>query len=365
MTIGTRPEAIKLMPVIRALENRGAGPMVFLTGQHQELLDPTLEALGISATEDLNLMQPSQSLASLSARVLTGMQELLQRHRPRMLVVQGDTTTVSMAALAAFYEDVPVAHVEAGLRTGVARNPFPEELNRKLVACIAGLHFAPTPRARENLLRENVPAEKIHLVGNTAIDALFLCRDRVISRAPGAAVAELLRLDRSLVLVTAHRRESFGEDMVAIIRGVARLATALHDSIRVVFPVHLNPSVQSVARELLGGIPNVRLLEPLSYLDFVAVLLRARLIITDSGGLQEEAAALGVPVLVVRRTTERPEAIEAGVAELVGPDEDRIFEAGRLLLCDPTAHSHRAIPTDVFGDGQAAERIAQVICATG
>ena len=360
--IGTRPEAVKLMPVVRALEEAGAPPAVYVTGQHRELLAPILADLGLIPAEDLGVMQPNQALGDLSARLLIAVQALLRRRRPGTLVVQGDTTSVAMGALAAFYEDVRVAHVEAGLRTGDRRNPFPEEMNRRLVGCVADLHFAPTARARDNLLAENVPPEKIHLVGNTVVDALFHARDRLVpGLPPDPATEPLLRSPRPLVLVTAHRRESFGPDLMAIAEGLRKLATAFAGRIEVVYPVHLNPNVDSVMRGALTGAPGVHLTPPLSYLRFLQLLLRARLVITDSGGVQEEASALGIPFLCARRASERLEAVEAGVGELVGPDAEALFAAAARLLEDEAAHARRAIPTGVFGDGKAAPRIARIL----
>jgi UDP-N-acetylglucosamine 2-epimerase (non-hydrolysing) len=363
--IGTRPEAIKLMPVVRALERAGAAPAVYVTGQHRELLAPILADLALVPAEDLGVMQPNQALADLSARLLSAVQALLRRRRPGTLVVQGDTTSVAMGALAAFYEDVRVAHVEAGLRTGNRRNPFPEEMNRRLVGSIADLHFAPTPRARDNLLAENVPAESIHLVGNTVVDALFHARDHLVPRLPAdPATAPLLRSPNRLVLVTAHRRESFGPDLLAIAEGLKRLASAFAGRIEIVYPVHLNPNVDAAMRGALAGIPGIHLTPPLSYLRFVQLLLRARLVVTDSGGVQEEAAALGVPFLCARRTSERLEAVAAGVGELVGPDTDALFAAAARLLQDESYHARRATPTAAFGDGQAGERIARILLGT-
>jgi UDP-N-acetylglucosamine 2-epimerase (non-hydrolysing) len=360
--IGTRPEAVKLMPVVRALEQAGAPHAVYVTGQHRELLAPTLAELGLVPAEDLGVMQPDQGLGDLSARLLIAVQGLLRRRRPGVLVVQGDTTSAAMGALAAFYADVRVAHVEAGLRTGHRRNPFPEEMNRRLVTCVADLHFAPTPRARENLLAENVPAESIHLVGNTVVDALFHAREHLLPRLPlDPAMEPLLRSPRRIVLVTAHRRESFGPDLLAIAEGLKKLAAAFAGRIDIVYPVHLNPNVDSVMRGALGGVAGVHLTPPLSYLRFLQLLLRARVVITDSGGVQEEAAALGIPFLCARRTSERLEAVEAGVGELVGPEADALFSAAARLLEDEAAHARRAKPTTAFGDGKAAQRIARVL----
>jgi UDP-N-acetylglucosamine 2-epimerase (non-hydrolysing) len=360
--IGTRPEAIKLMPVVRALEAAGAAPAVYVTGQHRELLRPILHDLELKPAEDLEVMQPDQSLGELSARLLTSIQALLRRRRPALLVVQGDTTSVAMGALAAFYENVRVAHVEAGLRTGDPRNPFPEEMNRRLTACIARLHFAPTPRARENLLRENVPSSSIHVVGNTVVDALFHARDRLVPRLPPDPVLEpLVRSPHRLVLVTAHRRESFGADLRAIGEALKRLAGAFAGRAEIVYPVHLNPNVDAVMRGALAGVAGVHLTPPLPYVRFVQLLLRARLVITDSGGVQEEASALGIPFLCARRSSERLEAVEAGVGQMVAPEAGALFDAAARLLDDDAAHARRAVPTQAFGDGRAGSRIAEVL----
>lgn len=364
--IGTRPEAVKLMPVVRALEEAGAPPSVYVTGQHRELLAPILADLALRPAEDLGVMQRDQSLGDLSARLLASVQGLLRRRRPRVLVVQGDTTSVAMGALAAFYEDVRVAHVEAGLRTGERRNPFPEEMNRRLVACMADLHFAPTPRARDNLLKENVPAEKVHVVGNTVVDALFHARDRLLpGLPPDPATEPLLRSPRDLVLVTAHRRESFGADLLQVAEALRQLASAFAGRIDIVYPVHLNPNVDSTMRGALAGVSGVHLTPPLSYLRFVQLLLRARIVITDSGGVQEEAAALGIPFLCARRASERLEAVEAGVGEMVPPDAGALFAAAARLLSDEKAHARRAVPTAAFGDGRAGRRIAEILLRTG
>lgn len=360
--IGTRPEAIKLMPVIRAFEHVGVSPKVFVTGQHRELLEPILTELNIAHVENLRLMEDDQSLGDLSARVLTRMQEVLRRHQIHLLVVQGDTTSAAMSALAGFYENVAVAHVEAGLRTGSRRNPFPEEMNRRLIACLADLHFAPTTQARENLLREGVPSGRIHVVGNTVIDALFYVRDHLLDRmAPDPLLEQVVARGRQIVLVTGHRRESFGTDLASICRGIRELANTFSSSIEIIYPVHLNPNVQREVWPILSSVTNIRLTEPLSYMRFVEVMLRSKLIITDSGGVQEEAAALGIPVLVTRQTCERLEAVEIGVSEVVGPDKNKIVEAAYRLLTDEHVYRNRAVPSSVFGDGHSAERIVQVL----
>lgn len=356
ITVGTRPEAIKLAPVVLALRAAGMSTFLLSTGQHREMLDQVLGAFSLEPDRDLELMRPEQTLAGLSAAILSAADRLLEEIGPARVVVQGDTTTVAMVALAAFYRQIPVAHVEAGLRTHERYDPFPEEMNRTLLGSLADLHFAPTPEARANLLAEGIPEEAIHVVGNTVVDALFEMRRRVADQPP----AELSLPDpggRHLVLVTGHRRENFGAGFEGIFEGLARIAEEHGDRVLLVYPVHLNPRVRSPAYQLLGGIPNLQLVEPLGYAPFVKLLTMARLVITDSGGVQEEAAALGVPTLVTRRTSERPEALEAGVAELVGTDPERIARAAGVLLTDGGAHRSRARPTDAFGDGRASERI--------
>ena len=359
VALGTRPEVIKLAPVILALRQRGLSTFVLSTGQHREILQQALAAFDLIPDRDLGVMRPDQNLAHLSAALLQGMDAVLQEVQPRWVVVQGDTSTVAMVALTAFYHRVPVAHVEAGLRTGVKYDPFPEEMNRTLLGPLADLHFAPTEPACRNLLREGVPEERIHRVGNTVIDALRQMQDRVADR-PAEDFGLELPEDRPLVLVTGHRRENFGRGLQQVFDGLRRLAKAFPE-VFILFPVHLNPNVQRAAREHLDSVPNIHLSEPLGYAAFVKAMTSARLIITDSGGVQEEAAALGVPVLVTRNTSERREAIDAGVAELVGTDGGRLLDAARRLLTDPDLHAARAQPTDVFGDGCSGERIAAIL----
>lgn len=362
LLIGTRPEAVKLMPVARALERHGTRPWIFVTGQHAALLRPQMATLGLVPDEDLELMEPDQDLAGLSARLLLAVQALLRRRRPATLVVQGDTTSAVMGALAAFYEGVRVAHVEAGLRTHLPRNPFPEELNRRLTACLAELHFAPTERARGHLLAEGIAADAVHVVGNTVVDAVFDVRDRVLpGLPPDPALAPLFDSARHLLLVTAHRRESFGADLDALAEALLRLARAFEGRLEIVYPVHLNPRVDGPMRARLGGVTNVHLTPPLDYPRFVQLLARARLVLTDSGGVQEEAAALGVPLLVARRASERPEVFEAGLGELVGLDTETIVAAAARLIDDDAEHARRARPSPVFGDGRAGERIARIL----
>lgn len=362
VAVGTRPEAIKLAPVMAALGRRGAPTFLLSTGQHREMLAQMLDVFELTPDRDLAVMCPDQSLAGLSAALLTAADRLLAEVEPSWVVVQGDTTTVAMVALAAFYRGLRVAHVEAGLRTGARRDPFPEEINRTLLGHLADLHFAPTPKARANLLAQGVDPAAVHVVGNPVIDALFAMRERVRDRPPSELGLELTPGKR-LVLVTGHRRESFGGGLREVFRGLERLAEELAGEIEIVYPVHLNPKVREAAAEVLEEVEGVRLVEPLDYAAFVELLTSAALIVTDSGGVQEEAAALGVPVLVTRRTSERPEALEAGIAELVGTDAGRVAESARRLLTDPELYARRAVPTDVFGDGRAGERIAEVLCS--
>lgn len=360
VALGTRPEVIKLAPVVEALRRQGTPTYLLSTGQHREMLDPILSAFCLVPDRDLAVMRPDQTLAGLSSALLAAMDGFLDEIRPAQVVVQGDTTTVAMVALAAFYRQIPVAHVEAGLRTGQRYDPFPEEMSRVLLGHLAELHFAPTPRARENLLAQGVDEGTIHVVGNTVVDALRATARRVAGRSfeelglpePGG---------RGLVLVTGHRRESFGRPLRDVFTALRRIAEALSDSVLLVYPVHLNPNVRTAARELLTGIDNLLLTDPLEYPAFVKLLTSAELVITDSGGVQEEAASLGVPVLVTRRTSERPEALEAGVAELVGTDPERIADEALRLLTDAEHHARRARATDAFGDGRAGERIARLL----
>lgn len=357
---GTRPEAVKMAPVVRALAgHHGLRAVVTVTGQHRELLDGVNEMFGVTPAHDLDVIRDRQSLSGLFARVLTGMERVLREDRPDLVLVQGDTTTATAAALAAFHERVPVAHLEAGLRTGEATSPFPEEANRRLTARLAALHLAPTPGARGNLLAEGVPEAAVVVTGNTVIDALL----HVVSGAasPGdPRLRPLGRDGRSLLLVTLHRRESWGEPMAAVCRAVARVARAL-PHVDVVVPVHPNPVVHDVVHAALGGLPNVLLTGPLGYGDFARTLARARVVLTDSGGIQEEAPSLGVPVLVARDLTERPEGVAAGTAALVGTDEETVWRATVGLLTDDEAHARMARAINPYGDGRAAQRCVSAI----
>lgn len=360
--IGTRPEAIKLAPVVHELTRRGQPPHVLVTGQHDELLLPILRDLEIEPSENLRLMRPAQTLAGISAAVLDRVAESLRGQSFRWLLVQGDTTSAAMGALAGFYEDVPVMHIEAGLRTHSPRNPFPEEANRRMIGGLATLHCAPTEAARDNLQREGVDPDSIHVVGNTIVDSLHhAIKNWIPKLEPNPLLAKLGDSGRSLVIVTCHRRESIGDDMIAVFRGVWRIADAFAGDVDVLFPVHLNPGVQQLANQTLRGTENVHLVEPMGYLRFIEALKMAKVVITDSGGVQEEAATLGVPLLVVRRTCERMEAVSAGVSQLVPPDDERLFHAASELLSDDDVYRKYARPTTAFGDGHASQRIADLL----
>lgn len=359
---GTRPEAIKLFPVVRALQAAGGMETVTcVTAQHRGLLDQVLAIAGLSPDIDLDLMEPGQSLDRLTARLLTGLGEVMDRVRPDRVVVQGDTATAMVGALAAYYRKIPVAHVEAGLRSGDIYQPWPEEVNRRIVAPIADLHFAPTDTAAAALARENVTAG-VHVTGNTVIDALLWTRGRIAETPALAGDLDPLATrfaGKRIVLVTTHRRENFGDGMAAIARGIARIAA--RDDVAVIFPMHPNPNVGAVMDEWLGTPDNVARIAPLDYPHFIRALELCDLALTDSGGVQEEAPALGKPVLVMRDTTERPEGVAAGTARLIGTDEDRIVSEVFTLLDEKAAYSAMARAHNPFGDGQASTRIARII----
>lgn len=362
LVVGTRPEAIKLLPVYRALVSKGAEVAVMTTGQHREMVDPLMDVLGFKVTTSLAIEDRAPSLAQLSARLLAAFDEPLRIRRPDWIVVQGDTTSVAMGALASYYHDIPVAHVEAGLRTGRPREPFPEELNRQIVGRIASLHFAPTQNARTNLLREGIADSAIHVVGNTIVDALHDIQSRVLPTVEDTPdVAAILASDRPLLLVTAHRRENHGQGLADLATALARLAREMDGGLQIAFPVHLNPLASAPIRERLSDVAGVRLLEPLLYPQFLKLLARARVVLTDSGGVQEECAALGIPLLIARNVTERTEAVDCGVGEIVGVDPERIFSATMRLLREANLHASRSVPSQAFGDGHAGERIASLL----
>lgn len=359
---GTRPEAVKMAPVVRRLaETPGVEARICVTAQHRQMLDPVLALFGLRPDVDLDLMRPDQPLAELTAALFNGLDPVLERLQPHWVLVQGDTTTAMAAALLAFYRRVRLGHVEAGLRTGDKWQPFPEEVNRRVATAVADLHFAPTAWARDNLLREGVPPDQVVLTGNPVIDALLEIAARPCDLAAGplAGVPDGQRI----VLVTAHRRENFGRPLEDIFQALRALAEAYAGRVHIIYPVHMNPNVRQPAQRLLGGVPNIRLLEPLDYLPMVHLMRRAHLILTDSGGLQEEAPALGTPVLVLRQVTERPEALQAGTARLVGTDPERILAEARRLLDDPQAHAEMARAANPFGDGHAAGRIVEALLA--
>lgn len=354
---GTRPEAVKMAPVVAAL--RAAPdlvPVVLVTAQHREMLDQVLGVFGITPDRDLDIMQPQQTLVDIATRALQGLAAALAELRPDLVVVQGDAHTTFIGALAAYYQRIPIAHVEAGLRTADKYQPFPEEMNRRMTTALADLHFPPTTWARENLLREGVPPERIFLTGNTVIDALQAIRARGV--APPADLPDLG--GRRMVLVTTHRREHWGEPLRQIYLALLDLLEQFPD-IAVVFSVHPNPAVRRIVTAVLDGHPRAHLIEPPEYAPFVALMERAYLILTDSGGIQEEAPALGRPVLVLREKTERPEGVAAGTARLVGTDRARIVAEAARLLSDPAAHAAMARARNPYGDGRAAERIVQAI----
>jgi UDP-N-acetylglucosamine 2-epimerase (non-hydrolysing) len=357
---GTRPEAIKLAPVIRAVEaDRELSARVLVTAQHRELLDQMLELFEIAPDIDLDLMRPGQTLAELTHRVMDGMDRILERERPDLILVQGDTTTVFVAALAAFYRGVPVGHVEAGLRSFDLANPFPEEANRRLTTQIAALNFAPTSRAESNLLDERIPRDRVFLTGNTVVDALLSVSDRPDLPPPPNGWAGL-EAEACRVLVTLHRRESWGEPLAAICRALRAAVDAL-PQLHVVYPVHPQPRVREAVDPVLRGHPRIRLIEPIDYLDNVAAMKSCSFIVTDSGGIQEEAPVLAKPVLVLREVTERPEAVEAGTAWLVGTDEAAVYEAITTLATDRTVYDRMAHAVSPFGDGRASQRIVAAI----
>jgi UDP-N-acetylglucosamine 2-epimerase (non-hydrolysing) len=362
--MGTRPEVIKMAPVTAELARRTGRveSLVCVTGQHREMLDQALALFGMRPDFDLDLMQENQSLSALTARLFTALDPVVRAARPDWILAQGDTTTVFVAAVVAFYNGVRFGHVEAGLRTGDKRRPFPEELNRRLADVVADLHFAPTECARQALLREGIAPERILVTGNTVIDALLEVAQRESDWSRGP-LASLPREGR-LVLITAHRRESFGAPFRELCLAIRELAARFADEpVQFVYPVHLNPNVRQPVFEILGERSNVHLIDPVDYLAIVALMKRAAVILTDSGGIQEEAPSLRVPVLVLRETTERPEGVEAGVVKLVGTARAAIVAEATRLLTDPAAHAAMATGANPYGDGQAAQRIVTALLA--
>ena len=364
---GTRPEAIKMAPVVRQLKDTpGIDSCVCVTAQHRQMLDQVLELFGISPEYDLNLMRDNQSLAELSAAIFTHLDPVLAAYKPDWVLAQGDTTTVAVTSMLAFYRRIKFGHIEAGLRTHNKWHPFPEEINRRIATATADLHFAPTEWSRRNLLRENIADEIIVVTGNPVIDALNYVSQQT---EPGQIKDQVQQLGimkggpKRLILVTAHRRENFGQPIEDICRAIRELAE--RQDVEIVYPVHLNPNIQEPVNRLLKNVPHITLLPPLDYLPLVHLMKHAALILTDSGGIQEEASAFGVPVLVLRETTERPEGIEAGILKLVGTETGHIVGEATRLLDDPSAYAEMAKTSSPYGDGHAAERIVEALTDTG
>jgi UDP-N-acetylglucosamine 2-epimerase (non-hydrolysing) len=362
---GTRPEAIKMVPVIKELEKYPDRILsrVCVTAQHRQMLDQVLTLFDIVPDHDLNIMQESQSPTHVAAMVFAKIEPVLQSERPDWVLVQGDTTTVMAAALAAFYAGTKVGHVEAGLRTFDKHNPFPEEINRRVAGVVADLHFAPTQRARENLLREGIPDEWIRVTGNPVIDTL--CRAADLPYDPQGGPLENIPWDKRLILATAHRRENFGEPLEHICLALRELALAYPNDMHIVYPVHPNPNVQEPAHRILDAVPGITLTKPLDYLPLVYLMKHATLVLTDSGGIQEEAPSLGKPVLVLREVTERPEAVEAGTVRVVGTQCDSIVSWTKKLLDEPVEYEKMARATNPYGDGHAARRIVGALLEDG
>ncbi|MGF6376563.1 UDP-N-acetylglucosamine 2-epimerase (non-hydrolyzing) [Clostridiales Family XIII bacterium PM5-7] len=358
VVFGTRPEAIKMAPLVKELESRKAfETVVCITAQHREMLDQVLDLFQIQPQYDLNIMKQGQTLSEITSRALEGLENVVKEVQPDIVLVHGDTTTTFAGALAAFYQQVPVGHVEAGLRTWDKYSPFPEEMNRQMVDCVTDLYFAPTEQSKENLLAENRDEEKIYVTGNTVIDAL----NTTIQDDYTHPMLQWCG-DNRLILLTAHRRENLGEPMRQIFKAVRKI-TENHPDVRVIYPVHMNPKVREVADEVLKGNEQIKLIQPLEALDFHNFMNRAHVILTDSGGIQEEAPSLGKPVLVLRNTTERPEGVEAGTLKLVGTDVDAVYRQVELLLNDQSAYEAMSKANNPYGDGLASKRIADEILA--
>lgn len=367
VVFGTRPEAIKMAPVVKACRARPELEVkVCVTAQHRQMLDQVMDIFGLTADFDLNVMAPNQTLADVTCKVLKGMEGVFAEWKPDMILVQGDTTTVMAAAMSAFYHKIAIGHVEAGLRTGNLYSPWPEEANRLLAGCLANQHYAPTPRSRDNLLKENKDQKTVFVTGNTVIDALheavkIMDGDEVL-KARLAAQFPFLDSAKRLVLVTGHRRENFGDGFIHICNAIRRVAE--RPDVQVVYPMHMNPNVRKPVNEILGGLSNVHLIEPLDYLSFLYMMRQSYLIMTDSGGVQEEAPSLGKPVIVMRDTTERPEAVEAGTVILAGTETDAMASAAERLLDDRDFYDKMARAVNPYGDGLASRRIAELV-ATG
>ncbi|RCX14327.1 UDP-N-acetylglucosamine 2-epimerase [Anaerobacterium chartisolvens] len=361
MTVfGTRPEAIKMAPLVKELEgNEKIQSVVCVTAQHRQMLDQVLNIFNIRPDYDLNIMKDMQTLAGITTRAIEGLNGIFADEKPDIVLVHGDTTTTFAGSLAAFYNKIPVGHVEAGLRTFDKYSPYPEEMNRKLTGALADMHFAPTGKSRQNLLNENIPKDKIYVTGNTAIDAL----KAIVTDKRGLSGTGLPQIDypgARVIVVTAHRRENLGEPLKSICRALRVIADKYAD-VHIIYPVHLNPAVQNVAREILGGHERIHLIDPPDYQEFAALMNKSCFIMTDSGGVQEEAPSLGKPVLVLRNETERPEGISAGTLKLAGTDEDRIIALAGELLEDASIYGMMSKAVNPYGDGQACKRIAQAL----
>ncbi|HEY4690059.1 MAG TPA: UDP-N-acetylglucosamine 2-epimerase (non-hydrolyzing) [Anaerolineae bacterium] len=359
--VGTRPEAVKMAPVIKELERHpdAIAPVVCTTAQHREMLDQVLSLFGIAVDYDLDLMRPDQSLPQLTARILTALDDVIVREQPDWVLVQGDTTTVMVASLVAFYRRAKVGHVEAGLRTDDRSQPFPEEINRRIADMLSDLYFAPTENNRERLLREGVSPQAIVVTGNTVVDALLMMARRVSERPLDGRFGQID--GKRLILVTAHRRENFGTPLTHICGALRTIAERYRDDVHIVYPVHFNPNIYHPVHQMLGGIPNISLVEPVDYATLVSLLSQAYLVLTDSGGLQEESPSLHKPVLVLREVTERSEVIALGAARLVGANYDAIVRETVRLLEDPVAYHRMASVENPYGDGRASQRIVQAI----
>ena len=354
---GTRPEAIKMAPLVKELESRKEiESIVCVTAQHREMLDQVLETFDIKPNYDLNIMKQGQTLSEITSRVLIGLEDVIKEAKPNIVLVHGDTTTTFAGALAAFYNQVDIGHVEAGLRTNDKYSPYPEEMNRQMVDCMTDMYFAPTNLSKENLLKENIDEDKIYVTGNTAIDAMATTVKEDYSHLE----LDWIKDNERLILVTAHRRENLGDPMRSIFRAIRKIVDEF-DDVKVLYPIHLNPKVREVAHEIFDGCDRVRLIEPLDVLDFHNFINKSYLIMSDSGGVQEEAPSLGKPVLVLRDTTERPEGIEAGTLKLVGTNEENIYKGAKILLTDKNAYNNMSKASNPYGDGHASERIVNAI----
>jgi len=363
--MGTRPEAIKMAPVIKELQcySEKVSPMICVTAQHRQMLDQVLDIFSIRSDYDLNIMEKDQSLAKVSTNVLTALESVVIKEQPDWVVVQGDTTTAMAASLAAFYHKAKVAHVEAGLRTWDKYRPFPEEINRKIIDTISDLHFVPTHSAKQNLLREGYREDSLVVTGNTVIDALLYIVDREYDFSAGPL--RHVPMEKQIILVTVHRRENFGHPLKRIYSAILQIAKKYSSDVHIVYPVHLNPNVHEPAHAMLGGVHNISLIEPLDYLSFIQLMKSSYLILTDSGGIQEEAPSFGKPLLVLRTETERPEVVEAGIARKVGADIASIVKEATILLDDRKEYDRRAQIENPYGDGQASSRIVKELLTNG